>query len=151
MITREELLKSSEYWIETIQNKVFNDLSEYIEKHEVSNKSLAESLGLTKGRVSQILSGENLNFRIDTLVRLCLAIDRIPDFRLIEMKDFLEREKGIEESIVFTHEVLTVPINNLQFFYSSQNFNSIQLGKTGITFQASAENIYPYGGNLKVA
>ena len=65
MITREDLLRSSEYWIERIQNKIFNDLTEYIEKNKVSNKQIAEILGLSKGRVSQILSGENLNFRLE--------------------------------------------------------------------------------------
>jgi predicted XRE-type DNA-binding protein len=98
MITREDLLKSSEYWIETIQNKVFNDLTEYIEKKKVSNKEIAEILGLSKGRVSQILSGENLNFRLDTLVKLCLAIERIPDFKLIGIEDFIKKDKESSES-----------------------------------------------------
>ena len=101
MITREELITSSEYWIETIQNKVFNDLSEYIEQNKVSNKYIADKLGLSKGRISQILSGENLNFRLDTLVKLCLAIDRIPDFQLIDKNDFIAREKLSPDSIIF--------------------------------------------------
>lgn len=101
MITREELLKSSEYWIETIQNKVFNDFTEYIEKNNISNKSIGESLGLSKGRVSQILSGENLNFRLDTLVKLSLAIERIPDFRLIDINDFVAKDRLSTDSIVF--------------------------------------------------
>ena len=105
MITREELITSSEYWIETIQNKVFSDVSEYIEKNDVSNKIIAERLGLSKGRVSQILSGENLNFRIDTLVKLCLAIELVPDFRLVEIQDFIDREKSSNESIVFKNDV----------------------------------------------
>jgi transcriptional regulator with XRE-family HTH domain len=101
MITREELITSSEYWIETIQNKVFNDLSEYIERNKVSNKYIADKLGLSKGRISQIFSGENLNFRLDTLIKLCLAIDRIPDFQLIDKNDFIAREKLSPDSIVF--------------------------------------------------
>lgn len=101
MITREELLKSSEYWIETIQNKVYNDLMEFIESNKIPNNEIAETLGLTKGRVSQILSGNNLNFRLDTLVRLCLAIERIPDFRLIDIYDFVAKDKLSSDSIVF--------------------------------------------------
>jgi predicted XRE-type DNA-binding protein len=101
MITKEDLIKSSEYWIETIQNKVFNDFTEYIEKNNISNKSIGESLGLSKGRVSQILSGENLNFRIDTLVKLCLAIGRVPDFRLVDIDDFVAKDRLSSDSIVF--------------------------------------------------
>jgi predicted XRE-type DNA-binding protein len=103
MITREELLKSSEYWIETIQNKVYNDLMEFIEFKKIPNNEIAEILGLTKGRVSQILSGNNLNFRLDTLVRLCLAIERIPDFRLIDVNDFVAKDRLSSDSIVFVN------------------------------------------------
>lgn len=71
------------------------------EKYNISNKSIGESLGLSKGRISQILSGENLNFRIDTLVKLCLAIERIPDFRLIDINDFVAKDKLFPDSIVF--------------------------------------------------
>ena len=93
MITREDLIKSSEYWTEIIQNKIYNDLAEYIETHEIQNKQIAESLGLSKGRVSQILSGENLNFRLDTLVRLCLTINRIPDFQLVDINEFIAKDQ----------------------------------------------------------
>jgi len=101
MITREDLIKSSEYWIETIQNKVFSDFIEYIEKNKISNKSLANSLGLSKGRISQILSGENLNFRLDTLVKLCLAIKRVPYFKLFDINDFVIKDKFASNSIIF--------------------------------------------------
>jgi len=101
MITREELLKSSEYWVETIQNKIYNDLAQYIEIHDITNKQIGESLGLSKGRISQILSGANLNFRIDTLVKLCLTIDKIPDFNLLDMNEFLAKERVTLNSIIF--------------------------------------------------
>ena len=57
MITREDLLKSSEYWTEIIQNKIYNDLAEYIQNNDIPNKHFVESLGISKGRVSQILNG----------------------------------------------------------------------------------------------
>ncbi|HOK26994.1 MAG TPA: helix-turn-helix domain-containing protein [Bacteroidales bacterium] len=101
MITREELLKSSEYWIEIIQNKVFNDLTEYIESSKLSNKELAKLLGVSKGRISQILSGENLNFRLDTLVKICLAINRVPDFRLLDLNEYISRDIKSSYSVVF--------------------------------------------------
>ena len=101
MITREELLRSSEYWIEIIQNKIYNDLAAYIENHDIPNKQIAESLGLSKGRVSQILSGGNLNFRIDTLVKLCLTINKIPDFNLLDVNEFLASDRVALNSIVF--------------------------------------------------
>lgn len=103
MITREDLLKSSEYWTEIIQNKIFNDLMEYIEESNISNKQLGEKLGLSKGRISQILSGKNLNFKIDSLVKICLSINKVPDFRLVDLMQFVEKDLNSSVSTVF-HE-----------------------------------------------
>ena len=101
MITREDLLKSSEYWIEIIQNKVYNDLLEFIERNGASNKDLANILGISKGRVSQILSGDNLNFRLDTLVKLCLAIEKIPSFQMEDIEKYIEADLKETEPIMF--------------------------------------------------
>lgn len=101
MITREDLLKSSEYWIEIIQNKVYYDLMEYIERNGASNKELATILGISKGRVSQILSGDSLNFRLDTLVKLCLAIEKIPSFQMEDIEKYIEADLKETEPIIF--------------------------------------------------
>lgn len=103
MITREDLLKSSEYWTEIIQNKIYNDLAEYIQNNDIPNKHFVERLGVSKGRVSQILNGANLNFRIDTLVKLCLAIDKIPDFHLVDVNEFISKDSINTSSIIFEH------------------------------------------------
>lgn len=103
MITREELLKSSEYWTEIIQNKIYNDLTDYIQTNDIPNKHFIDSLALSKGRVSQILNGANLNFRIDTLVKLCLAIDKIPDFHLVDINEFISKDSLNTSSLIFEH------------------------------------------------
>jgi transcriptional regulator with XRE-family HTH domain len=128
MITRDDLLKSSEYWIEIIQNKVFNDVTEYIESKGISNKELAAKLGLSKGRISQILSGENLNFRLDTLVKLCLAIERVPDFRLSDINDFIERDTLSASSISFTEYGETnIMVENFQRYIPGNDSKKIIL------------------------
>lgn len=101
MIKREEILKSSEYWTEIIQNKIYNDLINFISENKISNKQLVEKLGLSKGRISQILSGENINFRLDTLTRLCLAINKVPDFQLIDIAEFINSDRETSNSVVF--------------------------------------------------
>ena len=151
MITREELLKSSEYWIETIQNKVFSDVSDYIEKNDVSNKSIAERLGLSKGRVSQILSGENLNFRLETLVKLCLAIERIPDFHLIDIKDFISREKISADSTVFNPDKNKVTFNELQNYSPVNSSEIIKMNLFEATGQSEADYESRFDNKLKVA
>lgn len=148
MITREELLKSSEYWTEIIQNKIYNDLFEYIQDHNIPNKQIAEILGLSKGRVSQILNGGNLNFRLDTLVKLCITIDKIPDFHLIGVSEFLEKEKLNSNSIVFrqTKNFNTKVVQMIGYkpTAKTQNYNLLLDPASTITTSSSlTENLGP--------
>lgn len=92
MISREQILKNEVFWTETIQNKIYNDLASYIKEEKISQKELARKLGLSTGRISQILNGNNLNFRIDTLVKICLAIGKIPNFKLEDLDVFIEKD-----------------------------------------------------------
>ncbi len=92
MINRAQLLKNEKFWTETIQNKIYHDLASYIEKEKISQKELAKRLGVSKGRISQILNGTNLNFRIDTLVKICMAIEKIPNFKLEDIDSFIETD-----------------------------------------------------------
>lgn len=134
MITRDELLKSNDYWIEIIQNKIYNDLAEYIEINKIPNKQIAEILGLSKGRVSQILSGGNLNFRLDTLVKLCLTIDKIPDFHLIDVNEFIAKDKDNTDSIIFKKtERAHKSLNETQGYEPSINTRSFKMELNSFT------------------
>lgn len=145
MTTREQILKNEVFWTETIQNKIYNDLASYIEEEKITQKELAKKLGLSKGRVSQILNGKNLNFRIDTLVKICLAIGKIPDFRLKDLETFIAkdlRSKNIStvykqtsidiidlnESLTFTpseEEGKLIPLKTRINSESPDNFNRL--------------------------
>jgi predicted XRE-type DNA-binding protein len=125
MITREDLLKSSEYWTEIIQNKIFSELVEYIESNNISNEQLREILGVSKGRISQILSGNNLNFRIDSLVKLCLAINKVPDFHLADINDFIKKDEEGSTSLVFNEVKYLLKSANEMLWYSPDLKNKI--------------------------
>jgi len=105
MITREHLLRNERFWTETIQNKIYNDLASYIKTEKISQKEIANRLGVSKGRISQILNGSNLNFRIDTLVKICLAINKVPNFKFEDIKSFIELDtKSNYISCVYNQE-----------------------------------------------
>ena len=105
MITREHLLRNERFWIETIQNKIYNDLASYIKTEKISQKEIAKRLGVSKGRISQILNGSNLNFRLDTLVKICLAINKVPNFKFEDIKSFIESDtKSNYISCVYNQE-----------------------------------------------
>ena len=94
MINRDQLLKNEVYWTEIIQNNIFSDVLEYLGKEKISQKELARRLGVSKGRVSQILKGDNMNFRIDTLVRICLAIGKVPSFSFSDLDNYIEDDSS---------------------------------------------------------
>jgi transcriptional regulator with XRE-family HTH domain len=117
MITREDLIRSSEYWTEIIQNKIYNDFIDFIENNNIPHKQLAQSLGLSKGRISQILSGENLNFRLETIVKLCLTINKIPGFQLLDLDEFIKYDK--EPEIRMSFKSITKTLDDVQIYNPS--------------------------------
>lgn len=77
-MTREELIKSKEYWIVDIQTKLYEALESYRESKGLNRTQLAEDLGFSKGYISQILNGD-FDHRISKLVELALKIGMVPE------------------------------------------------------------------------
>lgn len=103
MIDRQLLLKNETYWSETIKNRLYNDLHEYIEKNKITQNEIAERLGISKSRVSHIFSGSNLNLTLETLVKLCLAIDKVPYLQLIDSEVYASKQvEQINQSLQMT-------------------------------------------------
>lgn len=91
MATREEIIKSSGYWLEEIQGEVFRLLKEYMDKNNLSQKDIATQLGFSPSYVSQILNG-NFNFTISKLVELSLSVGKVPEIKFTPVNDFLQQE-----------------------------------------------------------
>lgn len=117
MITREQLLSNETYWIETIQNRIFSDLKSFIEEENISQKEIAKRLGVSKGRVSQILNGNHLNFRLETVVRICLAVGKVPNFHFDNIENFINKDKKTFQ--------LTTSDNPEYFIKTSSSDNTI--------------------------
>jgi transcriptional regulator with XRE-family HTH domain len=91
MITREELLKSPEYWFEHAQNDLYGEVVDYMEKEKINQNQLAERLGVTKGYVSQILKGE-FNYTLKKLIEISLAIGKVPQIEYRSMEDIIQED-----------------------------------------------------------
>ncbi|MBI5540313.1 MAG: helix-turn-helix transcriptional regulator [Bacteroidia bacterium] len=93
MLKREELLKTPEYWFETIQNEIFRQVSEYLESNEEMNQTkLAEKLGVTKGYVSQVMNG-NFNYTLKKLIELSLAVNKAPVIAFQDLNEFVREDQ----------------------------------------------------------
>ncbi|GET27096.1 helix-turn-helix transcriptional regulator [Prolixibacter sp. NT017] len=112
---REKLIKSKGYNVAKIQNELFRQLTEYIEKKGITRSQFAKELGVSKGYVSQILNGD-FDFKLSKLVELSLAIGKVPE---INFKSFEEKTtekktvKSFERKIYFLHS------NNYSFHSSN--------------------------------
>lgn len=104
VITREELVQSKEYWVTSIQVKLFAEVEAFMKSHRMNRTQFAEYLGCTKGYVTQLLSGEYDN-KISKLVELSLAIGRVPKLDFVETNSFIARDKvvysGVSNSVGF--------------------------------------------------
>jgi transcriptional regulator with XRE-family HTH domain len=106
MISREELLKTEEYWFETIQNEIYRQVETYLRENNLTQSQFAEKLGVTKGYVSQILNG-NYNATLKKLIELSLAVEIAPVFDFHNLKEY------INEDFQKRYEMQYNPIFNL--------------------------------------
>jgi transcriptional regulator with XRE-family HTH domain len=77
MFTREEILKTPEYWFEQAQNELYRQVTEFMEKEGINQSQLAEKLGVSKGYISQVLKGE-FNYTLKKLIELAMAVGKVP-------------------------------------------------------------------------
>jgi predicted XRE-type DNA-binding protein len=88
MFKKEDLIRTEEYWMENIQNELYFVLKKHMEERELNQTELAKELGFSKSYVSQVLKG-NFNHSTKKLVRLLLAIDRVPQFDFMKANEYL--------------------------------------------------------------
>lgn len=86
---REKILDQPSYWVEGINSFLYNALVEYMETKEMNRTALAEYLGISKGRVSQILNDGEINFSIEKVVQIALKVDKFPIFELRDKQEYL--------------------------------------------------------------
>jgi len=97
MITREELLRTKEWWIIAIQNDLFNLLRVYMEENNLNQTQLADKLGVTKGYISQILNGD-FDHRISKLVEISIAIGKAPIVKFEGLDEIVGADKNNHSS-----------------------------------------------------
>lgn len=77
MLKRDELINKPEYWLETIKNEIFRQVTAYLNDNKLTHNQFAEQLGVSKGYVSQIMKGE-FNYTLKKLIELSLAVGKAP-------------------------------------------------------------------------
>lgn len=102
MATREDIIKTPEYWLEEIQGEVYRLLKDYMDANNLNQKEISYKLGFSQSYISQILNG-NFNFTISKLIELSLAVGRVPELRFTVVDDYLKDESTPKLTYHYTH------------------------------------------------
>ena len=99
MLKHEDLINRPEYWLETIQNEIFRQLSAYLDDHNMTQSQFAAQLGVTKGYLSQVMKGE-FNYTLKKLIELSLAIGKAPVISFKPLSEIIvtENKEGTSQA-----------------------------------------------------
>lgn len=89
---REKILNQTSYWVEGINGFLYDSIVNYMESNNLNRTKLAAHLGISKGRVSQILNDGEINFSLEKIIEIALKVDKFPVFEFKDKKEYLERE-----------------------------------------------------------
>lgn len=106
MVRKEELIKTEEYWVETLQNEIYRMVVGYMKNEGLNQSELAKKLGFTQGYISHIINGKNFSLR--KLIELSLALNKTPQIIFRDIDEFIEEDgKTIkEEKITKPHRTV---------------------------------------------
>lgn len=126
----EELLKTEDYWVTRIQSLLYKGINDYLKSENISKSAFAKQIGVSKGYVTQVLNG-NFDHKVSTLVKLVLAIQKIPDFSFISLDEFLFEQN------VKVEQTQKVSLKNLKGNYNKDN--TLLLTPNWANFHSSEE------------
>ena len=92
MKSKLELFQTPEYWVDEFQNEIFRQVTNYMNSNDLNQSQLAESLGYSKGYISQILNGD-CNFSIKKIVELSIKLGKAPILKYVPIEDYYAFEK----------------------------------------------------------
>lgn len=95
-MTREEILRSPEYWIAQIQIALYNRAEEYMQDNNLTRTQLAKKLGVSKGYVSQLLNGD-YDHKLSKLVELAIAFDVVPKIEFQRIDTVVNQDRMVYE------------------------------------------------------
>lgn len=107
----------------------------YMEVHNMKRKDLAKYLGISKGRMSQIINDGDINFSLEKIIQIALKIGKIPSFRFENREGFLQRETETE---FHGAHILTFEFNQLRSSFSGKESKVISLNNYSTSQQEIA-------------
>ena len=135
MITREELIKSKEYWLARLQAMLYQKVEEYLKENNMTKSEFAQKMGVSKGYISQVLNGD-FDHKLSKFIELSLMIDKVPLLKLEDVEKILmlDKEGKLNE---LTQNLATITIT--RNYYSGIEIKSEE--EPGIMHNFSKSNM----------
>ena len=92
MKSREELLRSPDYWFQDAQLELYKQVSDYMKREGINRTQLAERLKVSKGYITQILNGD-FNYTLKKLIEVSLNIGVIPKLEFVDVDQAIQEDK----------------------------------------------------------
>lgn len=113
---KKELIRNKGYWIAKIQLDLFEELTNYMKKNNLTRTKLAKKLGVSKGYVTQVLNGD-FDHRISKLVDLALSIEKIP---IVKFEQTDELESGLTKHNLLRYKTINETTSD-EYFIDERN------------------------------
>lgn len=86
-----EIIQEPSYWVEEVNNLMYDAMVRYMESNNLNKSEFATYLGISKGRLSQILNSGEINFSIEKLFSIALKIGKIPSIKFENAEEYINR------------------------------------------------------------
>ena len=96
---RNDLLKEPTYWITLIQMELNNCALNFMKRTGKNRTQLAEHLNVSKGYVTQLLSGD-YNYSLTKLVETCMAFGYVPKVSFTSLEEEIYREEHVCKFVI---------------------------------------------------
>jgi transcriptional regulator with XRE-family HTH domain len=102
MISKEKLLQHPNYLMTKYQAEIFRQLKSYMKREKLSQKKVAENLGVSTSYVNQILNGK-FNFTLKKLIQLSLLMGKVPAIEFLTFEEYwrLDERKSADRLIIY--------------------------------------------------
>jgi transcriptional regulator with XRE-family HTH domain len=108
---------------------LYDAIIRFMEANKMKRKDLAEHLGISKGRVSQILNDGEINFSMEKIIDIALKLGKYPSFEFVDKDAFLRNELRVKD---VQPQVLQLNINQL---------DCIEVEKSGSEISTSSKMV----------
>lgn len=125
---REKILNETSYWVEGVNMELYDALVSFMERNQLNQTEFSKFLGISKGRLSQILNDGEINFSLEKLFEIALKIDKFPQLTFVDKAEYLKTTEEQSRSYEgFYKETIVLQTLNLYDCFQTNDKKSTRL------------------------